>query len=249
MISVVCVYNDKEILKKYLLKSLKNQSVEYELILIDNTEAKFKSAAEALNKGGEKARGNYLLFVHQDIDLLSDEWLENCELILNSLENFAIAGVAGRSKEVPTTLTNIFDGIPPEPAGTQIKIPTKVLTLDECLVLIPTQIFKKIKFDEEVCDNWHLYTVDYSLVAKKNGYDVYVIPLHLYHRSSGFSFSDDYYITLKKLLKKHRNLKIILTTMGDWVTFIPLNIQIKHPGLKKYFIYWFEFNFNNYFKS
>jgi hypothetical protein len=37
MISVVCVYNDKEILKKYLLKSLKNQSVEYELILIDNT--------------------------------------------------------------------------------------------------------------------------------------------------------------------------------------------------------------------
>ncbi len=240
MISIVCVYNNKEILDKFLLKSLKNQSVEFELILIDNTKTKFKSAAAALNKGGDKARGKYLMFVHQDIDLLSYEWLENCESILNSLKNFAIAGVAGRSMDVTETLTNISDGIPLKTAGTQIKIPTKVMTLDECLVVIPKQIFKKIKFDEEVCDNWHLYTVDYSLVAKTNGYDVYVIPLTLYHRSSGFSFSDEYYITLKKLLKKHRKFKVVITTMGDWFTFIPLNVQRKI--LKNYFKSLYKFS-------
>jgi hypothetical protein len=233
MISIVCVYNNKEILDKFLLKSLKNQSVEFELFLIDNTDKKFKSAAEALNKGGDKSNGKYIMFVHQDIDLLSDKWLENCELILNSLKNFAIAGVAGRSMEVTETLTNISDGIPLKPAGTQIKNSTKVMTLDECLVIIPKKIFKKIKFDEEVCDNWHLYAVDYCLVAKTNGYDVYVIPLTLNHRSSGFSFSDDYYITLKKLLKKHRKYKVVITTMGDWYTYIPLNIQRKI--LKNYF--------------
>ena len=232
MISIVCVYNNKEILDDFLIKSLKNQSVEYELILMDNTTNKYNSAAEALNEGGKKAKCKYIMFVHQDIDLSSDEWLRKCESILDSLENFAIAGVAGRSKDIPTSVSNIFDGIPPGPIGPEIYVPTKVQTLDECLVIIPKKIFDKLKFDENACDNWHLYAVDYSLTAKKEGYNVYVIPIFLYHRSKAFSFSESYYITLKKLLKKHRGSKVIIRTVGSWVTFIPLNIQIKYPWVK-----------------
>ena len=232
MFSIVCVYNNKDILENFLLKSLKNQSREYELILMDNTNGKFNSAAEALNKGAKKAKGKYILFVHQDVDLSSINWLEKCESILDSIENLGIAGVAGRSKRVEFAVTNIFDGIPPGPAGSEIEKPTEVQTLDECLVIIPKKIFKIIKFDEKVCDDWHLYTVDYSLSVNEKGYGVYVIPLFVYHRSKAFSFSENYYVTLKKLLKKHIKSKIVLTTVDDWVTFVPLTLQKRFPEFK-----------------
>ena len=67
MISIVCVYNNKEILNKYLIKSLESQTEDYELILLDNTQNKFNSAAKALNNGGRKAKGDYIMFVHQDV--------------------------------------------------------------------------------------------------------------------------------------------------------------------------------------
>ena len=68
LISIICVYNNKEILEKYLLESLKTQNEEYELILIDNRENKFNSAASALNYGGKKSKGEILIFVHQDVE-------------------------------------------------------------------------------------------------------------------------------------------------------------------------------------
>ena len=132
MISVVCVYNNREILNNYLLKSLKNQTVKYELILINNVESKFRSAAEALNYGGRKAKGDYLMFVHQDIILDSNLWIEKVETVLDKLLNFGIVGVAGRCENVEGFITNIENGIPKRPAGgIHIKKPTKVQTVDE----------------------------------------------------------------------------------------------------------------------
>ena len=58
MISIVCVYNNERTLKNVLLKSLENQTVEFELITLDNRDNRFKSAAEALNDGGAKAKGD-----------------------------------------------------------------------------------------------------------------------------------------------------------------------------------------------
>ena len=51
MFSVICVYNNEEMLNEILLSSLKNQNFEYELILVDNTKKQFSSAAKALNFG------------------------------------------------------------------------------------------------------------------------------------------------------------------------------------------------------
>ena len=45
MISIICVYNNQEILEEYLLNGLEYQSNNFELILIDNTDNKYKSAA------------------------------------------------------------------------------------------------------------------------------------------------------------------------------------------------------------
>ena len=54
MFSVVVVYNSQKTVNKLLLHSLAKQTVEFELISIDNTKGQFKSASEALNYGGRK---------------------------------------------------------------------------------------------------------------------------------------------------------------------------------------------------
>jgi len=77
VISVVCVYNNKTILEDCLLKSLHVQTTEYESILVDNTEGRFKSASKALNFGAGNAKGKYVMFVHQDVDLCSNSWFNS----------------------------------------------------------------------------------------------------------------------------------------------------------------------------
>jgi hypothetical protein len=227
VISIICVYNNRNILEKFLLNSLKDQSFDYELILLDNTSGNFNSAAEALNFGGKNAKGKYLMFIHQDFELSSNTWLEDVENILSNLENLGVAGVAGKNSK--KCISNIKEGFPPVLAGPiQITEPEEVLTIDECLIIIPKKLFNIIQFDEVCCDNWHLYASDYCLTVKKTGYKVYVLPMDGYHASSGNSFSGEtYYPILKKLVKKHKNnYKTIFTTTGSWNTRIPLNVQI-----------------------
>lgn len=226
MISVICVYNNEDILNRYLINSLKTQEKKHELILLDNTKKRFKSASEALNYGGQKAKGKYLIFMHQDIDLLSDNWLKKAEEILNSMNKLGIAGVAG-IKNRKGVISNISHGITPQLAGRfQIEKPTKVQTLDECLIIIPRSVFKIYQFDEDTCDNWHLYAVDYSLSIKSSGLEAYVIPLSLYHRSNALSLNKEYFYTLEKLLKKYKSShNFIHTTMGTWSTLFSLKVQ------------------------
>jgi len=252
MISIVSVYNNKKILNDYLLKSLKSQSVDYELITLDNTKGRFKSAAEALNYGREKAKGEYIMFVHQDVDLCSNIWLEKAEKMLDDLPNLGIAGVAGMSERGKNTKERgkniIKHGIPAVtwPWGNPIQEPALVQTLDECLIIIPQSVFDVLKFDEQVCDDWHLYAVDYCLCAIKMGLGAYAIPLSIYHRATGSLHRKDYfriflegplpagyYRTLKKLLKKHKTyFKHIYTTTGNWNTLYPLTLQ-KYWSLAK----------------
>ena len=239
MISIVCVYNDEAVLKNFLLESLQNQTAKHELILEDNTRSRFSSAAQALNHGGRKARSKYIMFVHQDIDLLSDRWLEDAERWLDMIPNLGIAGVAGMSefgcsnKERGRNIINHGD---PEQAwswGNPISKPEVVQTLDECLVIIPKKIFEAHGFDEITCDGWDLYAVDYCLSIKRTGRLAYAIPMFVYHGSTGH-LTERYFSVLSKLLKKHKKyFKIINTTTGRWSTFYPVNVQRKYIAFNK----------------
>lgn len=237
MISVVCVYNKEHILKEFLLKSLKHQTVNFELVTIDNSDNKFKSASQALNYGGKKATGKYIMFAHQDVDLCLYEWLEKTENLLDTIPKLGIAGVMGIS-DVGTNNKErgrniIKHGWPPTvwAYGNPIEKPEPVQTLDECLIIIPKSVFNILKFDEKICDKWHLYAVDYCLSVKKLGFEVYAIPMFIYHRM-GTVVLPDYYKVLIKVLRKHRDrFKCIYTSCGNWKTSYPL-IRIL-PGFIK----------------
>jgi glycosyltransferase involved in cell wall biosynthesis len=245
MISIVCVYNDERILKEYLLDSLENQTSQYELILMNNTQGEFKSAAEALNRGGVNAKGKYIMFVHQDVHLRSNSWLETTEKLLDSIANLGIAGTAGARAGKPRRMwelvTNIEQGIPPMniPSAVPLREPVKVQTLDESLIIIPRPVFDRLHFDEEVCDDWHLYAVDYSLSVARLAFDVYVIPAFIHHRSIGKPnenvwqvirsmriLPSGYYRTVGKLSKKHGSYtKDVYATTGWWSNTYPVTLR------------------------
>jgi hypothetical protein len=228
VISVVCVYDDREILEACLLQGLKRQTADCDLILVDNTESRFKSAAQALNYGGEKARGKYVVFAHQDMVLGSEPSLNEIAKTLDQLPDLGIAGAAGCAEGAHRTLSNISHGTPPRPAGTAgtVTAPIRVQTLDECLAIVARDTFGKMKFDEEVCDGWHLYAVDYSLSVQMLGLYAYVIPVAAYHKSTGGRLHVDYYRALKRVLRKHRDhYGRISTTCGIWDTRNPLLLQ------------------------
>jgi SAM-dependent methyltransferase len=219
MISVVVVYNNEQMLNRIFLSSLNQQTIDYELIKIDNIKGQFKSAAEALNYGAKQANGEYAMFAHQDVELDSDSWLENVENILKLIPDLGIAGVAGMSENGKTDKERgrgcISDRGQIWEHANPVEKPTEVQTLDECLLIVPRSVFDKLQFDSKTFDDWHCYGADYCLSVKQNGLKSYVIPAFIYHRSLLTNVRNILRYQ-KRLFNKHRrNYKHIYTTCGD----------------------------------
>lgn len=231
MVSIICVYNNTQILNKFLTPSLEKQTVHPEIILIDNRNNRFTSAASALNYGAQQATGKYLIFAHQDINLTNPNWIKETVKQIEQLDNPGIIGVAGKTNDrfIRTNIKHGLDPVPVSPFG--LTKPVKASTVDECIFIIPRKVFDELHFDEKTCFDWHLYGTDYLLSVRKLGYNAYIIPTELEHRSKGASMSEGYYATMKKLQKKHFNEKIIRNCMTDWYTYIPVSIQRK---MKRY---------------
>ncbi len=222
MISVVCAYNDDDVLKRILLKSLEKQTQKYEIILLDNRNSTYDSAAEALNYGGAQANGDYIAFVHQDMWLGSDA-LKDIEKIMESIADAGVAGGAGRSgktgKGTHIYSLEVFGGIH-KSVTDRVEKPEEAETLDECLLIVPRTVFHKLKFDQKVFDGWDCYGTDYSLSVRELNLKPYVIPISSCHycgRSGIHTFELKGLLKYqKRLFRKHRDrYRKIYTWMGD----------------------------------
>jgi len=237
MISIVCVYNDKHLLETLLLQSLSAQKTDHELILVDNRNGEFSSAAEALNSGGSKCKGEFILFVHQDVAFTSANALNQIETMIRELPRLGAAGVAGKSKATRgRMISNITHGSPAVPVCPyHLDRPVVVQTIDECVICVPREVFQAQKFDQETCRGWHLYGVDFWLSVQKKGLSVYVIPADVHHASVAHSFNAAYFDDLRRVLRKQRSdYRRIYTTMGIWSTRWPVRLQSIWHGAKAY---------------
>lgn len=243
LISIICCYSRKEALQSMLQASIKNQSIEFETIFIDNTRNEFLSAANALNFGFKQSRGQYIIFVHQDISFEDPYFLQKIINNIDLLGGNVIIGAAG-IKCAKSIYSNITHGDKKTIVGKhRVETPEKVQTLDEVLIGVKREVFEKFYFDETTCDNWHLYGVDLCLTAAEQGVDSYVIPLSFYHKSSG-KVDSDYMRSLGEVIKKHKkNFKTIHTTISSINTliyqkniynFIYRSKQYWSPKIKKF---------------
>ena len=216
MISIICVYNKKNVFENILMKGLSRQTAPYELIAIDNSHDALGHVAEAMNRGGQRATGKYLLFIHQDVELISPTWLRDAERMLDAMPDLGVAGIAGADQAGGKTFESHLVGhikSGDREWGKELKDPVKVQTVDELLIIIPRAIFAEVKFDAKRFDFIHLFGVDYCLTAAQKGLGVYIIPGYAYHASTGNFLGIDKYRV--RLFMKHRDALPIFTTCGE----------------------------------
>ena len=213
-VSVICVYNNQIAYEKILCVSLNEQNIEIELIGINNIDKKYKSAAEELNYGAEKATSEILIFSHQDIFIKSNNALAYFSETIEQLPSGVIVGTQGVREKSNKYISNITFGnkfikeISTEFADRFYE----VSCVDEGFFGMKKSTWKTHHFDEKLCDNWHLYCVEMCLWNRKNGGSVYVCPIQLHHFSMGI-ISLGYMKNLKLLCKVYRkDFKYIWTT-------------------------------------
>lgn len=213
-VSLICVYNDEEQFKNELKTSLENQNEDYELIAIDNINNNFKSAAAALNYGSQNATGDIFIYSHQDIYLKRNDEIRNFARAIEKCENGSIIGAQGVREKSKAYYTNITCGpIYNDSLNTEYKENLYTVScVDEGFFGMKRETWETLKFNEDLCDNWHLYCVEMCLHTRKNGGKVYVYPSQLHHFSMG-TISLGYMKNLKRLCSTYRSsFKYIWTT-------------------------------------
>lgn len=172
MISVICCYNNLEQFNSMKLSLKNNIDADYELIEVNNVNNDFKSAASALNYGASVSQGDILLFVHQDILFNDQNCLKN---IAEILPNDCILGLFGAA----------YPKCKYEASDLKFSNLHQVDTVDECFFAMKREVWDHLKFNEDICNGWHLYAVEMCLRAQDNNIKVGSCALGVKHLSIG----------------------------------------------------------------
>ena len=158
-----------------------------------------KSLAEAYNRGVAQARGRYLVFSHDDIEIVNDDF---AALLRAHLSAFDLIGIAGTTRLAagkwaaagdPYVYTLITSPDPQQ--GTWVTAllgggpglcVSAMQALDGVFLATTRELAHAIGFDAATFDGFHLYDLDFSLRAFQSGYRLAVCrDIVLIHGSTG----------------------------------------------------------------
>lgn len=180
MFSLVSVVNDPAKMQARLRAGLERQTAPHQLILVDNQDRRFAGAAAALNWGARQAEGDWIIFLHQDVELLASDWLNRAEQYLSEVDANGWHGVVGRTHQgrwrgLLRDRAMIFG----EPFGR----PLEIQTLDEVLLIHRNRGSEHPYFDEHI-PGWHAYGVEACCQALRQGARNCILPLPIWHDSN-----------------------------------------------------------------
>jgi hypothetical protein len=166
----------------------------YEMIRIPDA----KSLAEGYNRGIAQSQGEVLIFCHDDIEILADDFHAKLERALQSLD---VVGVAGTDRVLDGRWMQagypyVFGQIVHQPLsdflyvvdvfGAPARQIANVQALDGLFIAARRAVIDSIRFDAETFDGFHLYDIDFSFSAYLAGYRVGVrCDFGIIHRSGG----------------------------------------------------------------
>jgi hypothetical protein len=229
-VSFVSCVSDRDAYQRWVAASLRDSGCEQ--IAIDNTGNRW-SAAQALNQGWERARGDLVVFCHQDVEF-PPGWIHELREQIRRVEvlsrgEWGIAGTFGRRGR--RDCGHIEDKYGKRRAGDEL--PARVEILDEhCLV---ARRALPLRFDESL-DGFHLYGADLCLEAIASGRANYAIDACVRHFGRGTK-GDDYYRLRAQVERKWRRRRFTSTA---WLR-IPAKpygpVGPLHLGLRHVFRY------------
>lgn len=192
---VVCSIDDRrfEKLTASLARSFGNHA--YEVVRIDNA----RSMCQGYNEGLKRSRGNRLIFCHDDIEILSDDFVSRIESNFAQFDVFGLVGttrltegswssagppdvhgavVQPHRTEANQYVLHVFSNIRKPVANAQ--------ALDGMLIAARRETAQDLGWDEENISGFHLYDVDFSFRAHLAGLKVGIATdLLVYHASQG----------------------------------------------------------------
>ena len=203
--TIICCYNDPDQYCQFR-KSIEGQSVPASVIGMDNTDSRYKSCAEAYNRATDLVSTEYVIYAHQDIRFRSENDLERFVGYLTSISKGDVLGVAGTRFNEKHVLSEVLvsDRLV-RAGGSHVSGKEACDVLDECFFGGLAEDFKSdLAFDEELCNNWHLYAVDTCLKTKLSGHGVYVCDVALQHLSNG-NQTPVFFHGFYRLCRKYKN--------------------------------------------
>jgi len=191
---------------------------EYEIVHIDNSENNY-NIFQAYNLGVERAKGDILCFMHEDIHYHSNDWGNTVEKHLSN-SNIGAIGVAGGSVVLGKLDWRYYGfGVAHLIQGTKNieeypkyywqdgfsyqKAPSCIVAvLDGVWMCMKKELFRQIRFDDEHFNSFHLYDSDICMQINKTGKNVVVIrDIILEHKSKG-TFTKGFLDSLNIFFKK-----------------------------------------------
>lgn len=180
MISIIISTYNKTFFEN-LCENIKNTcDVEYEIIQIENNNR--MGLCKAYNIGAAKAKFPYLMFIHEDIKIISEQWGSKLIKLLNE-DKTGVIGLSGSNyyPNFPGSWWNsdlIYTNlIQYHSDGTSTKYLSKnfnensdkeeVKGLDGVFMACSANVYNEFKFDERI-EDYHCYDLIFSLkVASK----------------------------------------------------------------------------------
>ncbi|MCP3178429.1 glycosyltransferase [Desulfuromonas sp. KJ2020] len=193
---ITCSIDDEKFarLQSSLFKAFKEP---VELIRIDDA----RSLCEGYNRGLLEARGEAVVFCHDDIEFLNENLGER---LRQDLEMSDLVGVAGTTRLVegswiaagqPHIHGQVAHLVKDRPGvislcmygnGRDPEHVTDVQALDGLFFAVKRPVLEQIRFDEATFDGFHLYDLDFTYAAYLKGFHLMIDHgIHLLHASGG----------------------------------------------------------------
>ncbi len=171
----------------------------FEYVHIDNSRNQYSLAA-AYNQGAQRAKGEIVVFVHEDVFFMLPRW----GLVLKEKfqdSTIGLVGVAGTQylrAEVPACKSSgrpfIRGRVIHElnngkayflTAYSTNPVDSQVVAVDGLFFAIRRSLFSGIQFDAETFDGFHLYDLDISMQVRRSHKLIVTFDILLKHLSAG----------------------------------------------------------------
>jgi hypothetical protein len=175
-----------------------------------------RSLAEAYNRAVRRSRGEWLLFSHDDVEIVSSDLVPAIERAATSLD---VIGVVGTSKVLsgywPAAGHPFLHGWLAQPLpdgqrfyvgvfGVDGPVTAGLQGLDGMFFVARRAVVETVAFDEEAFDGFHGYDLDFSFVAYLAGFRVGTSAEIAVIHASGGKFGDAWRRYANRFAEKHR---------------------------------------------
>lgn len=217
---IVSSYRDEQFyrLEKSVAETI---GYEYEIIKIPNKSQ--YSLCAAYNIGISEAKGDFLCFVHEDVEFLVYDWGKHCVSLMKENKSIGLIGVAGSAYKTilhgswfSTYTYKYHRGRICQGNNSYIekrldefdirenKIDqSNAVIVDGVFMFTNRNVVNEVKFDEKRFTGFHVYDMDFSVQVFLRGYKVIVDrDIFIFHYSQG-NFNSIFAKYARKFTRKY----------------------------------------------